>query len=125
MENKHGSLMIGEGVKIDGNIDLSLDVHVFGTVNGEIKAQDVFIGDSGIVNGIIVADNIEVRGQVQQTIEARQTLIIKSTGRVMGNIVYQSLEIENGGTIDGKIDKYNAKKDKEILATPKTTEEKI
>lgn len=125
MENKHGSLMIGEGVKIDGNIDLSLDVHVFGTVNGEIKAQDVFIGDSGIVNGIIIADNIEVRGQVQQTIEARQTLIIKSTGRVMGNIVYQSLEIENGGTIDGKIDKYNAKKDKEILATPKTTEEKI
>lgn len=117
--------MIGEGVKIDGNIDLSLDVHVFGTVNGEIKAQDVFIGDSGIVNGIIIADNIEVRGQVQQTIEARQTLIIKSTGRVMGNIVYQSLEIENGGTIDGKIDKYNAKKDKEILATPKTTEEKI
>ncbi len=125
MENKHGSLMIGEGVKIDGNIDLSLDVHVFGTVNGEIKAQDVFVGESGVVNGIIVADNIEVRGQVQQTIEARQTLIIKSTGRVMGNIVYQSLEIENGGTIDGKIDKYNAKREKETLIATKPTEDKI
>lgn len=125
MENKHGSLMIGEGVKIDGNIDLSLDVHVFGTVNGEIKAQDVFVGESGVVNGIIIADNIEVRGQVQQTIEARQTLIIKSTGRVMGNIVYQSLEIENGGTIDGKIDKYNAKREKETLIATKPTEDKI
>jgi cytoskeletal protein CcmA (bactofilin family) len=66
-----------------------------------------------------------VRGQVQQTIEARQTLIIKSTGRVMGNIVYQSLEIENGGTIDGKIDKYNAKREKETLIATKPTEDKI
>lgn len=49
MENKMGALMIGEGVKIDGNIELSADVHIYGTVNGEIRAQDVFVGESGQV----------------------------------------------------------------------------
>jgi cytoskeletal protein CcmA (bactofilin family) len=125
MENKPGSLMIGEGVKIDGNIDLSVDVHVYGTVNGEIRAQDVFVGESGIVNGLVVADNIEVRGQIQQTLEARQTLILKATGKITGNIIYQSLEIESGGTIDGKVDKYNPKKDKDILAITKVAEENV
>ena len=111
MENKQGAIMIGEGVKIEGKIDSSVDVHVYGTVIGEIRAQDVFVGETGSVDGVVVADNIEVRGQIQQTIEARQTLVVKSTGHINGNISYQSLEIENGGTIDGKIDRYNAKKD--------------
>jgi len=62
-------------------------------------------------NGLVIADNIQVRGEIQQTIEARMTLAIKSTGRVKGQIAYQSLEIESGGTIDGKVDKYAAKKD--------------
>ena len=62
-------------------------------------------------NGLVIADNIQVRGEIQQTVEARMTLAIKSTGRVKGQIAYQSLEIESGGTIDGKVDKYAAKKD--------------
>ena len=35
MENKHGSIMIGEGVRIEGKIDSATDVHVYGTVIGE------------------------------------------------------------------------------------------
>ena len=62
-------------------------------------------------NGLVIADNIQVRGEIQQTVEARMTLAIKSTGKVKGQIAYQSLEIESGGTIDGKVDKYAAKKD--------------
>lgn len=127
MENKHGSIMIGEGVRIEGKIDSATDVHVYGTVIGEINTQDLFVGETGNVNGIVVADNIEVRGQIQKNIEVRQTLVIKSTGRISGNISYLSLEIENGGTIDGKIDKYNPKKDSEpskLLSTNKSANAK-
>jgi cytoskeletal protein CcmA (bactofilin family) len=127
MENKHGSIMIGEGVRIEGKIDSATDVHVYGTVIGEINTQDLFVGETGNVNGIVVADNIEVRGQIQKNIEVRQTLVIKSTGRISGNISYLSLEIENGGTIDGKIDKYNPKKDSEpskLLSTNKAANAK-
>jgi len=111
MENKSGSLMIGEGVIVNGNIEMCEDAHIYGVVNGEIKAKDVVIGETGQVNGHLVADNIEVRGQIQQNIEARATLIVKSTGRVAGDIVYQSLEIESGGLIDGKLEKYSAKRE--------------
>lgn len=119
--------MIGEGVRIEGKIDSATDVHVYGTVIGEINTQDLFVGETGNVNGIVVADNIEVRGQIQKNIEVRQTLVIKSTGRISGNISYLSLEIENGGTIDGKIDKYNPKKDSEpskLLSTNKAANAK-
>lgn len=127
MENKHGTIMIGEGVKIEGKIDSAVDVHVYGTIIGEINAQDLFVGETGNVNGIVIADNIEVRGELQQNIETRQTLVVKSSGRVSGNISYLSLEIENGGTIDGKIDKYNPKKDSEsakLLSANKEAESK-
>lgn len=111
MENKSGSLMIGEGVIVNGNIEMCEDAHVYGVINGEIKAVDIIVGETGKVNGRVIADNIEVRGQIQQHIEARATLVVKATGRVSGEIVYQSLEIESGGLIDGKLEKYNPRKD--------------
>lgn len=124
MENKSGSLMIGEGVIVNGNIEMCEDAHVYGVVNGEIKAVDIIVGETGKVNGRVIADNIEVRGQIQQHIEARATLVVKATGRVSGEIVYQSLEIESGGLIDGKLEKYNPRKDAaevKTAAEPKAT----
>jgi cytoskeletal protein CcmA (bactofilin family) len=111
MENKSGSLMIGEGVIVNGNIEMCEDAHIYGVINGEIKAKDVVIGETGQINGHLVADNIEVRGKIQQNIEARSTLLVRSTGHVAGDIVYQSLEIESGGLIDGKLEKYNPRKE--------------
>jgi cytoskeletal protein CcmA (bactofilin family) len=110
MENKHGALMVGEGVTINGNIELKADIHIYGMVHGEIHAQDVFFGESGHVHGLIMAENIQIKGEVEHNLIARQTLIIKSSGRVKGDVAYDTLEIESGGSVEGKLEKHNPKK---------------
>ena len=105
MENKKDSLMIGEGVSLTGTIKLSGTVYVYGDINGEITAREIHVGPTGKINGVIQVDVADIQGETNNSIHVRDTLVIRSTGKVLGSISYQSIEIENGGLIDGKIEK--------------------
>lgn len=108
MEDQKDTLMIGEGVSLTGTIKLSGVVYVYGEVNGEISAHEIRVGSSGKVTGEVQVDIADIRGEVNNSIHAKETLVIRSTGKVVGNISYQSVEIEHGGLIDGKIEKIPA-----------------
>lgn len=105
MENSKDNLMIGEGVSITGSISLSGILYVYGNVNGEVVANEINVGASGTVNGDVKVDKADVSGVINNAIHAKDALVIRSTGKVSGNISYQTIEIESGGIIDGKIDK--------------------
>lgn len=108
MENKKDSLLVGENVNITGNISVLGAVHIYGSVSGEVSAQEIYIGETGKVNGEIKANLADVKGEASHAIHVKEALIIRSTGKVSGTITYQSLEIEHGGIIEGKIDKNTA-----------------
>lgn len=105
MENIKDNLLIGEGVNITGNISMQGAIHVYGNLSGEIVAQEIFIGATGKVNGEIRVSFADIRGEVTNSIHVKETLIVRSTGKISGTITYQSLEIEHGGIIDGTIEK--------------------
>lgn len=121
MENIKDSLMVGEGVNIVGNISVQGAVHVYGNLNGEIIAQEIFIGETGKVNGEIKVGFADIRGEVTNSIYVKETLIVRSTGKISGTITYQSLEIEHGGIIDGKIEKNSNVK---VVALPQAEDSK-
>lgn len=105
MENIKDTLLVGENVNLTGNITVLGAVHIYGSVNGEISAQEIYIGETGKVNGEIKVNLADVKGELSHAVHVKETLIIRSTGKVSGTITYQSLEIEHGGIIEGKIDK--------------------
>jgi len=121
MENIKHSLMVGEGVNIVGNIAVQGAVHVYGNLDGEIIAQEIFIGESGKVSGEIKVGFADIRGEVTNSIHVKETLIVRSTGKISGTITYQSLEIEHGGIIDGKIEKNSHVK---VVALPQAEDGK-
>jgi cytoskeletal protein CcmA (bactofilin family) len=121
MENIKDNLLIGEGVNITGNISVQGAIHVYGNLSGEIVAQEIFIGATGKVNGEIKVSFADVRGEITNSIHVKETLIVRSTGKISGTITYQSLEIEHGGIIDGKIEKNSHVK---VVALPQVDDSK-
>ena len=105
MEDKKDCLLIGEGVSVTGNISLPGTVYVYGDVNGEITAREIHVGVGGKVIGDVRVDLADIKGEVMNSIQVKETLIVRATGKISGIISYQSLEIEHGGMIDGKIEK--------------------
>lgn len=110
MENIKDSLLVGEGVSITGNITLQGAIHVYGNVSGEISAHEIFIGQTGKVNGEVKVNLADIKGEVTNSIQVKETLIVRATGKISGTISYQSLEIEHGGVIDGKVEKNTTAK---------------
>jgi len=110
MENSKDCLMIGEGVSITGTISLAGAIYVYGNVNGEIVAREIYVGSGGKVTGEVKVELADIRGEVANSIQAKETLIVRSTGKVSGIISYQSIEIENGGMVDGTIEKVSTGK---------------
>ena len=98
---KDKSIFIGTGVVFKGSINAPNQAVISGNVEGELTAKDVLIGASGVVTGKTSADFIDVKGELNESITSKNVLIVRSTGKVSGDVTYGELEIERGGKIKG------------------------
>src|SRR5271170_4833714 len=93
-------LYIGEGVTIKGEISVPDTLVVCGSVEGDVSVGNLVVGETGVIKGrIIVAQNAEISGKVFEKLDVKCLLILRSTGRVDGNISYGLLQIERGASI--------------------------
>ncbi len=102
MANNSGSTfsVIGPDVKITGNVEASADLHVDGTVNGDLKCASLVQGEGSQIEGAINAERARLSGKVTGTIVARELVILKSA-RIEGDVSYEALTIEQGASVDG------------------------
>lgn len=95
-------LYIGEGVAIKGEISVPDTLVVCGAVEGDVTVGNLVVGQTGAIKGrITVAENAEISGKVFDKLDVKCLLILRSTGRVDGNISYGLLQIEQGASIAG------------------------
>ena len=100
--------MIGADVTIRGNIEASADLHVDGTVMGDLVCASLVQGESSRIEGAISADTARLSGAVKGTISVRNLVILKSA-RIEGDVHYEALTIEQGAQVDGKFAPSSAK----------------
>lgn len=93
--------VIGDGIVITGNIDAEVDLHIDGKVVGDIRCAALVQGPSSVIEGSIIADSANLSGIVEGSIEAR-TLMIAASARIMGDILYDSIQIDQGGHVEGQ-----------------------
>ena len=98
---KDKSIFIGTDVVFKGSINAPNQAIVSGTVEGDLIAKDVLIGAAGVVSGTTQADFIDVKGELNETVTSKNVLIVRSTGKVTGDVTYGEIEIERGGKIKG------------------------
>ena len=93
--------VIGADVAITGDIEASADLHVDGTVIGDLVCASLVQGESSRIEGAITADSARLSGAVKGTIAVRDLVILK-TARIEGDVHYEALTIEQGAQVDGK-----------------------
>jgi cytoskeletal protein CcmA (bactofilin family) len=86
---------------IEGNITGSGDLHLEGTVRGDVKAGHLVVGEAGNVEGSIEAETIEIRGRVVGGISGKQVRL-SATAYVEGDITHEQLSIDVGAYFVGR-----------------------
>lgn len=85
-----------------------------GSITGDVKiTSSVETHENSVIFGNIEAESIQISGKVEGNLVASAKIILKAHANVKGNLWAQSFEVEEGATIDGRI---------EIQTKVKTTE---
>ena len=101
MTNGSTFSVIGADVAIKGNVEASADLHVDGSVEGDIVCTSLVPGESSRVEGSITADGARLAGTLKGTITVRELVVLK-TARIDGDVHYETLTIEQGATVNGR-----------------------
>jgi cytoskeletal protein CcmA (bactofilin family) len=103
-----GSLsFIGNEVTITGNVQASGDMHVDGTIDGDLACGTLTLGESGRVKGNISAERATLAGTVEGTVSAGE-LIVEKAARISGDVSYANISVEAGAKIDGRLSQRGA-----------------
>jgi cytoskeletal protein CcmA (bactofilin family) len=108
--------VIGTDVTIRGDLSASADLHVDGTVEGDIACASLMQGESSRIEGAIEAQTARLAGRVKGTISVRELVILRSAV-IEGDVHYDALTIEQGAQVEGRF-AHEAPKPAAKSATP-------
>ena len=90
------------GSKIIGTILADSDIRIDGTVEGDLKCSGkVVIGEKGLLKGTIDCQNAEILGRLDGKVEVKQTLALRSTSNLHGEVHTQTLIVEPNAIFNG------------------------
>jgi cytoskeletal protein CcmA (bactofilin family) len=98
--------LIGSSIQVEGKIRGDEDLLIEGKVEGtvELKNNSVTIGNSGAVNGDVVAHTIYVEGAMDGNLIASECVVVRKSARVQGSITVPRVSLEDGARFIGSID---------------------
>jgi cytoskeletal protein CcmA (bactofilin family) len=105
--------IISEDLTITGNLDCEGEIQIDGTVEGDIHAGQLCIGETGRVIGAIVTDTAMVRGHIKGQIRSREVTLTR-TAQINGDIYHETLSIEPGAQVEGNCRRLNVVEDSGI-----------
>lgn len=92
--------IISADVVMRGNINSSGEIQLDGTLEGDIKAGSLIIGDKASVKGEVICETVTVRGRVEGGIRAK-SVSLATTAHIQGDILHSSLSVETGAHFEG------------------------
>lgn len=96
------SNIIGKGTTLTGDLETYGNLRIEGKVKGNIKSKSkIAFGQSSEVDGNVLAQNAEVAGHVIGTVEISETLILKASSVIDGDIITDKLIVESGSVFNG------------------------
>ena len=102
LRTRTGPSVLSGDLTVKGNITTQGDVQIEGTVEGDIRAQQLTVGESATIRGEIVADEIIVNGRVVGRVRGLKVRL-SATARVEGDIVHKTIAIESGAHFEGSV----------------------
>jgi cytoskeletal protein CcmA (bactofilin family) len=94
--------VIGADIVVTGNIEASVDLHIDGRVEGDVRCKTLILGEASTIMGNVFADRVRAAGVVTGSIETND-LAIEASARVSGDVLYERIRVTNGAQIDGSL----------------------
>jgi cytoskeletal protein CcmA (bactofilin family) len=99
------TLVVGRGISVQGTVQDAERLVVEGTVEASmIHATELAISPGGVFKGEVEVEDAEIAGTIDGTLTARGSLIVRTTGKVMGTARCRRLQVEDGGQISGHME---------------------
>src|SRR6266850_6051532 len=91
---------LGPGMAIIGKIDCEGTLHIFGRIEGELRATNVLIGNGAQFDGNVIAQGVTIDGRLNGTIHATR-VSLQSNAVVDGDIFHRVLSIDENAKFEG------------------------
>ncbi|HUC67297.1 MAG TPA: polymer-forming cytoskeletal protein [Stellaceae bacterium] len=92
--------ILGSDLKIEGDIVSLGELHISGSVRGDVVARDLTLGEGGSVTGAVSADIAVIAGDVAGRLTAA-AVVLKPTARLAADVTHVSLTMEPGAAFEG------------------------
>jgi cytoskeletal protein CcmA (bactofilin family) len=113
------TLVVGRGISVQGTVNDCERLVVEGTVESSlIQASEIEVAIGGMFKGGVEVEDAVIAGTIDGTLTARGSLVVKSTGRVIGTAHCRRLQVEDGGQITGQIQMITGQPASDIPARP-------
>lgn len=115
--------LIGAGTRVEGNVIFSGGLRVDGNVRGSIiaeegKAGTLVISEQAQVEGEIRVSHVVINGVVCGPVNSSEYVELQSKASVTGDVYYNTLEMQLGAVVQGRLVHQEAKSEKVVQLKP-------
>ncbi len=103
---KPAASVLSSDLHITGNIKTTGDIQVEGTVEGDIRAHLLTVGETATVKGEVVADDVVVNGRIVGRVRGLKVRL-SATAKVEGDIIHKTIAIESGAHFEGSVQRQD------------------
>ena len=101
-QNVNNVSRISQGAAIRGDLSSSTDIRIDGQVDGTLFSEGkVVVGETARLSGKLFATNVDFWGKMDGDVFVSDTLSLKSSSVVNGNIHVRRIQVEMGAQING------------------------
>jgi cytoskeletal protein CcmA (bactofilin family) len=94
--------LLGQAATVRGVLDTDGEIHIQGSVVGQIHADRLVVGPKGYVEGDVVARDVRVVGRLKGRIFAFN-VTLDSSADIEGRVFHHIATVEKGAKIDGRM----------------------
>jgi cytoskeletal protein CcmA (bactofilin family) len=104
MSQAGATTLIAKGVRVEGDFASQGDVSIEGEVHGTVRITGrLSIGPQAKLKADVSADQSTVAGTVEGNLTVLGHLELKSTARIMGDIACETISVDSGAVLNGKV----------------------
>ena len=117
-QNVNDVSRISPGAAIRGDMTSSTDIRVDGQVDGALFSEGkVVVGESARLSGKLFGATIDFWGKMDGDVFVKDTLSLKSSSVVNGNIHVRRIQVEMGAQINGSFKMITEQEYDQLVAT--------
>ena len=94
--------VVASNMNVLGNIVSDGVLDIDGQVDGNVRGHSVTVRPDGRIRGDLIANEVFIHGTVDGLIKSENVTLFQ-TAHVRGTIMHESITIEDGAKVDGKL----------------------